>query len=247
MPSSRWISKAEEWGKLPMGKTTCHRLTGGQRSGHQGDHLQMHFPKVGVGTRGSETRLLSDSQSHTGETEARSSISWPGSHGIRSQTSGSSRPRGGRESPGPHLLSGQQLLVHLPHSSLRRHRGESLEQKTQGAGPGRDGGGTEAIRGGGPRGPAGPAAPGRMAPAAGLRGAVPRALLLPLLMLLLLLPPPPLLARATRPPVSARRRPAAPCLGGAGHAGWAQWQSWTHGGARGWPGAARDLKLSGSL
>lgn len=83
MPSSRWISKAGEWGKLPMGKTTCHRLTGGQRSGHQGDHLQMHFPKVGVGTRGSETRLLSDSQSHTGETEARSSISWPGSHGIR--------------------------------------------------------------------------------------------------------------------------------------------------------------------
>lgn len=160
MPSSRWISKAEEWGKLPMGKTTCHRLTGGQRSGHQGDHLQMHFPKVGVGTRGSETRLLSDSQSHTGETEARSSISWPGSHGIRSQTSGSSRPRGGRESPGSHLLSGQQLLVHLPHSSLRRHRGESLEQKTQGAGPGRDGGGTEAIRGGGPARPSRPSSPG---------------------------------------------------------------------------------------
>nr|KAF6466371.1 matrix metallopeptidase 11 [Rousettus aegyptiacus] len=46
-----------------------------------------------------------------------------------------------------------------------------------------------------------------MAPAAGLRGAVPRALLLPLLMLLLLLPPPPLLARATRPPIAHRHHP----------------------------------------
>lgn len=81
------------------------------------------------------------------------------------------------------------------------------------------------------RGPAGPAAPGRMARAAWLRGAAPRAFLLPLL--LLLLPPPPLLARAPQPPVSARRWPAAPRPGSARHAGWAQWWSWTHRDARG--------------
>lgn len=83
------------------------------------------------------------------------------------------------------------------------------------------------------RGPAGPAALGRMARATRLPGAAPRALLLPLLLLLLMLSLPPLLARALRPPVSARRRPAAPCPGGAGHAGWAQRLSWTHGYARG--------------
>lgn len=81
------------------------------------------------------------------------------------------------------------------------------------------------------RGPAGPAAPGRMARAAGFRGAVLRVLLLPLL--LLLLPPPPLLARAPQPLVSARRWSAAPLGGGAGHAGWAQGPNWTHGGVRG--------------
>lgn len=143
-----------------MGETTCHRLTEGQRSGYQGDQLRMHFPKVGVGIRRSETRLLSDVQPHTGETEARSSTSLPGSHSIRPQTSGSSRPRGGRESPGPRSLSSQQLPVHLPHSCRRRHRGESLEQKTQGAGQGRAGGGAEAIRGGGPARPSRPSSPG---------------------------------------------------------------------------------------
>ncbi|XP_003419167.1 stromelysin-3 isoform X6 [Loxodonta africana] len=46
-----------------------------------------------------------------------------------------------------------------------------------------------------------------MAPASGLRGAAPRALLFPLLLLLLLPPPPPLLARASRPPDTHRHQP----------------------------------------
>lgn len=86
-------------------------------------------------------------------------------------------------------------------------------------------------------GPAGPAAPGRMARAARLCGADPRALLLPLL--LLLLPPPPLLARTPWPPVSAQSRSAAPRRGGAGHSGWAQWPSWTHRGS--WGGLERPV------
>lgn len=83
-----------------------------------------------------------------------------------------------------------------------------------------------------------------MAPAAWLRSAAPRALLLP--MLLLLLQPPPLLARAL-PPVSARHSPGAPRRRGAGHAGWAQRQIRTQGGA---PGGLLRLvpeTVSGSL
>lgn len=102
VPFSRWISKVEEWGKLPLGKTTCHRLTGGQRSGHQGDQLQMHFPKVGIGTRGSETRLP-DSQPHTGETEARSSTAGPGhtASGLRPQARPAPGEDGRVQAPGP--------------------------------------------------------------------------------------------------------------------------------------------------
>lgn len=85
-----------------------------------------------------------------------------------------------------------------------------------------------------------------MAWAARLRGAAPRALLLPLL-LLLLLPPPPLLARAPRSPVSARRRLATPHRGAPGTRAGPGGRA----GPTGMPGVARrgplPEKLSGSL
>lgn len=142
-----------------MGTTTCHRLTGDQRPGHRGDQLGMRLPKMGVGTRRSEPRLLSDSPPHIGETEAQSSTPWPGSPSTRPQTTGSARPLvspGSLRGPGP--LPGQQLPSHLPQPGGRR-RGAAgrVQNKRRG---GRGGGGAEAIRGGGPERPSRPSSPG---------------------------------------------------------------------------------------
>lgn len=129
-----------------MGRTTCHRLTGGQRSGHQGDQLGMCLPKLGVGTGRSVTQLLLYSPLHIGETEAQNSTSWPGSPSIRPQTTNSTllREDGVSWPPAPARPAAPGPP---PPPWPPTPAGKVLEQKARGAGPGQAGG-----RGGGYKG-----------------------------------------------------------------------------------------------
>lgn len=107
-----------------MGTTTCHKLIGGQRPGHQGDQVGICLPKMGVGTRRSETRLLLDSPPHIGETEAPSNTSWPGSPNTRPQTTGATRPWLGRGLPalGPYRASPSQSTSPIPAAAFTAGR-----------------------------------------------------------------------------------------------------------------------------
>lgn len=91
---------------MPVGTATCHRLTGGQRSGPQGDQLGMRLPKVAWSGGGGVKRGASQTLHRIGETEARSSTGWPGSPSTRPLRPQGRPARGGLgPRAGPRLAS----------------------------------------------------------------------------------------------------------------------------------------------